>query len=149
MTLIKLEPTYKKSVVEIEFFFNEETKTWIHVETGWRWGTFYADVTEEEMHSLQIHNEYIRTSGKWDDFEISALSGFELNDTWDGCWMDYTVWNSSWPEEERNAVKEAIENSDDWFDWLHERGYESRDCETFIVGEINIELIDKLPWDDS
>lgn len=147
MTIIKIEPSYKKSTIEIEFFKNDDN-TWIHVETGWRWGTFYADVDDEELKSIQDHNEYCRSSGKWEEYEISCLSNFEMNDCWDGCWMDYTVWNRNWTDEQRNAVKEEIENADDWFDWLQERGYAPEDCETYIVGEINIEILDKYPWDD-
>ena len=51
MTRVKLEPTYKKSVVEIEFF-KDDNNTWVHVETGWRWGVFYANLTDDEMTEL-------------------------------------------------------------------------------------------------
>jgi hypothetical protein len=91
MTLIKIEPTYKKSVFEIEFFYNEETGVWVHYEQGWRWGTFFANVTDEEMKELRVHNDYVEMSGRHEDFEISALTDFELNDTWDGVWGDIRV----------------------------------------------------------
>ena len=147
MTIIRIEPTYKKSTIEIEFFKNDEG-TWIHVETGWRWGTFYADVSDSELAEINTHNEYCRNNDEYDEFEISCLSNFEMNDCWDGCWMDYTVWNSRMSQEELDAIKEEIENSDDWWDWLCERGYETQDCETYIVGEMSIETLDKYPWDD-
>ena len=85
MTLIKIEPTYKKSVIDIEFFKNDED-VWVHYEQGWRWGTFFANVTDEEMEELLAHNKYCEENNVYEEFEISALTDFELNDTWDGCW---------------------------------------------------------------
>ena len=147
MTLIKLEPTFKKSVVEIEFFYNEETKVWVHYEQGWRWGTFFADVTDEEMKELRAHNDYVDKNSRYEDFEISALTGFELNDTWDGVWGDIRVFKTDWTEEQQTELKETIEESDDWWDWLMENGFEPCDSETYICGIIDIENIDNLPWE--
>lgn len=149
MTLIKLEPTYKKSVYENEFFKNDETGVQIEYEQGWRWGTFYADVTDEELAELREHNKYCEENNSWEGFEISALSGFEMNDTWDGVWGDIRVWKSDWTDEQCAELKETIEESDYWYDWLEENDYYAFDSETYISGVIDIELIDKLPWDDS
>ena len=33
-------------------------QVWVHYEQGWRWGTFFADVTDEEMKELRVHNDY-------------------------------------------------------------------------------------------
>jgi hypothetical protein len=149
MTLIKIEPSYKKSVYEIEFFKHEESGIQIEYEQGWRWGTFYADVTDDEMEELKAHNKHCEENNSWEAFEISALTDFELNDTWDGVWGDIRVWKTDWTDEQRAELKETIEDSDDWWDWLMDKGYEPFDTETFISGVIDIELIDKLPWDDS
>ena len=147
MTLIKIEPTYKKSVFEIEFFYNEETKVWVHYEQGWRWGTFFADVTDEEMKELKAHNDNVDKNSRWEDFEISALTGFELNDTWDGVWGDIRVHKVGWTEEQKAELQKTIEDSEDWWDWLMENGFEPQDCETYICGIIDIENIDNLPWE--
>ena len=147
MTLIKIEPTYKKSVFEIEFFYNEETKVWVHYEQGWRWGTFFADVTDEEMKELRAHNDYVDKTSRYEDFEISALTDFELNDTWDGVWGDIRVYKVDWTEEQQTELKEIIEDSDDWWDWLMENGFEPQESETYICGIIDIENIDNLPWE--
>ena len=147
MTLIKIEPTFKKSVFEIEFFYNEETGVWVHYEQGWRWGTFFADVTDEEMKELRVHNDYVEMTSRYEDFEISALTDFELNDTWDGVWGDIRVFKVGWTEEQQTELKETIESSDDWWDWLMENGFEPQDSETYICGVIDIEKIDHLPWD--
>ena len=147
MTLIKIEPTYKKSVVDIEFFYNEETKVWVHYEQGWRWGTFFADVTDEEFQALKNHNKYCEENNTHDDFEISDLTDFELDNTWDGVWGDIRVFKVGWTEEQQTELKEAIEESDDWWDWLMENGFEPHDSETYICGVIDIENIDNLPWE--
>jgi len=148
MPLIKLEPTYKKSVFECEFFKNEETGVQIEYEQGWRWGTFYANVTDEELAELREHNKYCEENNSWESFEISALTDFEMNDTWDGVWGDIRVWKADWTEEQREELKQEIESSEDWWDWLMENNYDPFDCETHISGVIDIELIDKLPWED-
>jgi hypothetical protein len=128
MTLVKLEPSYKKSVVEIEFFKNDED-VWVHYEQGWRWGTFFANVTDEEMEALLEHNKHC--------------------DTWDGVWGDIRVWKTGWSDEQREQLKETIEESPDWWDWLMENGFEPQDCETYICGVIDIEKLDKHPYDDN
>jgi len=147
MTLIKIEPTFKKSVFEIEFFYNEETGVWVHYEQGWRWGTFFADVTDEEMKELRVHNDYVEMTSRHEDFEISALTNFELNDTWDGVWGDIRVFKVGWTEEQQTELKQTIESSDDWWDWLMENGFEPQESETYICGIIDIENIDNLPWE--
>lgn len=140
MTKIKIEPVFKKSVVDIEFFYNEETGVWIHYEQGWRWGTFYADVTDEEMKELRIHNAYVEETRRQEDFEISALTDYEMNDTWDGVWGDIRVYKSGWTDEQRTELKETVENSDYWWDWLIDNGFEPQESETYICGQISIEL---------
>jgi len=131
---------FKKSVVDIEFFYNEETGVWIHYEQGWRWGTFYADVTDEEMKELRIHNAYVEETRRQEDFEISALTDYEMNDTWDGVWGDIRVYKSGWTDEQLTELKETVENSDYWWDWLIDNGFEPQESETYICGQISIEL---------
>ena len=99
------------------------------------------------MEELLEHNKYCEENNVYDDFEISALTDYEMNDTWDGCWGDIRVWKTDWSEEQRQELKETIESSDDWWDWLMENGFEPQDSETYICGIIDIEKIDHLPWD--
>lgn len=149
MTLIKIEPKYKKSTIEIEFF-NREDGTQVEVETGWRWGTFYADVTDDEMDELKEHNEANKDGSSWDSFEIGTLTGFEMDNTFDGCWMDFRVWNKNWTEEQRDALREEIElacEEGDWFEWLETNDFSPWEMETYIVGELDIELVDKHPYE--
>lgn len=146
MPLIEIQPHQKKSVVEIEFFKNDDN-VWVHYEQGWRWGTFFANVTDEEMEELLEHNKYCEENNVYDDFEISALTDYEMNDTWDGVWGDIRVWKTDWSEEQQTELKEKIEDSPDWWDCLMEHGFEPQDSETYICGVINIEKIDHLPWD--
>ena len=72
-----------------------------------------------------------------------------MNGTWDGVWGDIRVWKTGWSDEQRELLKETIEATSDWWDWLMENDFEPQDSETYICGVIDIELIDKLPWEDS
>ena len=60
---------------------------------------------------------------------------------------DIRVFKVGWTEDQQTELKETIESSDDWWDWLMENGFEPQECETYICGMINIEKIDHLPWD--
>jgi hypothetical protein len=147
MPLIEIQPHQKKSVVEIEFFKNDDN-VWVHYEQGWRWGTFYANVTAKELEEIDAHNKYCEENNVYDDFEISCLTDFEMNDTWDGVWGDIRVWKTDWTDEQREELKTKIEDSPDWWDWLMENGFDVQDAETYIVGVIDYKVIDKLPWSD-
>ena len=88
---------------------------------------FFANVTDEEMEELLAHNKYCEENNVYEEFEISALTDFELNDTWDGCWGDIRVWKTDWTEEQRQELKEKIEDSPDWWDCLMEHGFDPHD----------------------
>jgi hypothetical protein len=54
--------------------------------------------------------------------------------------MDYRVWNNNWTDEQKEELREEIENSGDYFEWLEERGFVPQDMETYICGQIDIQL---------
>lgn len=136
---IKLEPENKKSTIEIEFFQNEEKNIWVHWETGWRWGVFYAEPSDEQMEELNLHNSEFDRTGEYEEFEVSALDEFEMDHTWDGCWSDIRVFGVNLTDEQQEEIKEEIESSEDCWLWLETNGYVVQDCETYIVGKIDIE----------
>ena len=92
------------------------------------------------MKELRIHNAYVEETRRQEDFEISALTDYEMNDTWDGVWGDIRVYKSGWTDEQRTELKETVENSDYWWDWLIDNGFEPQESETYICGQISIEL---------
>ena len=47
---------------------------------------------------------------------------------------------SGWTDEQRTELKETVENSDYWWDWLIDNGFEPQESETYICGQISIEL---------
>ena len=55
-----------------------------------------------------------------EDFEISALTDYEMNDTWDGVLEEtFESGKSGWTDEQRAGITGGlIENSDDWWEWL-------------------------------
>ena len=82
MKYFRIEPTYKKSVVEFTYFRrpleeltnNDEDKgkfAFLHKELGWRWGSFMIPVpdTQEEI------DEYIKEEGYDSVFEFASAYG--------------------------------------------------------------------------
>jgi len=82
MKYFRIEPTYKKSVVEFTYFRrpleeltnNDEDKgkfAFLHKELGWRWGSFMISVpdTQEEI------DEYIEEEGYDSVFEFADAHG--------------------------------------------------------------------------
>lgn len=120
MKTYRVEPTYKKSVIEYNVWKKElEDGTVVHatMELGWRWGDFdvFEPETEEEILEWandRVGQDYYKTVQEvLDDYghdsveqmefipdpsedcsfhEMSDYS-FEMNSTWDGCWEDWTV----------------------------------------------------------
>ena len=45
MATWKIEPTWKKSLVEVEHY-HKDGKT-VEYETGWRWGSFYCETEDD------------------------------------------------------------------------------------------------------
>jgi len=135
--LVRIEPKYKKCVSEIEYFQNKE-----HViaqfETLWRWGTFYANLDEQDLEDL------IEQS-KEDNFqmqtEISALPDWEFEETWDGISCDVSFSGASSVYQEK--LEEEIEDMDyDYFQWFEENEFEQTgELEVWIVGPLVLEVV--------
>lgn len=70
MKYYRIEPTYKKSVVEFDIFKRHDEDgnlIFLRKELGWRWGSFLVSVPETEEESL----EYIKEQGY--DGDTAAL----------------------------------------------------------------------------
>ena len=66
MKYYRIEPTYKKSVVEFDIFKRHDEDgnlIFLRKELGWRWGSFLVSVPETEEEAL----EYIKELGYEDD----------------------------------------------------------------------------------
>ncbi len=168
MQYYKMEPTYKKSVVENTTFMKaidgghkvEGGNTlWATLEVGWRWGSWVVSVPESEEEIMDFANNkvgsltegdsrYYKTIREvYDDYvsgdatllqqqiidlqsaflpDVSEACTFhevddydaEMEETWDGCWEDWTINQFCQPdadgyldEEELQAYLENVEEA--------------------------------------
>lgn len=111
-----LEPKYKKSLVEGEWYEREDGAK-ILVQTTWRTGSFKLTVpeTESEMKELlgdaydEDDVEYYAWLPEEDDDYIELDDyQFEMLSTWDGCSEDHEVFKVE-DEDEAEAITEALD----------------------------------------
>jgi hypothetical protein len=121
----KIEPTWKKSLIEKQHF-TKEGKT-IIVETGWRWGEFYCE-TEDDTPPVIEEGADLFSCG----YDV------EMDYTDDGCWEDYEFFGFT--EEEEEEIQEWL-NENSFLDLMDE-GWELSDGEMFITCDPSIEKVD-------
>lgn len=124
---------YKKSTVEKEFF-SKDGQT-IVVETGWRGGTFTITTNSDTPPEVDVKNE--------DELDIysfypDGVEEVELNETWDGCWMEVT-WPDDMPEEERDRLQERFDEEGYYTVLEDEEGWMHSETEMWLVGPLVLE----------
>lgn len=125
MALWKIEPTYKKSCIEREIWYND-TKNVIQ-ETGWRWAEFIVRTETDEPPVIDENTDIFNA-----DFDLVDWSAD------DGCWCEY---------EYEGMTDEEIETLSEWFDegnaiWeLDSQGWSQGDTEMYITCEVTIERV--------
>lgn len=124
MALWKIEPTYKKSLIE-RIHYRKDGKE-IVVETGWRWGHFTCETEGDEPPVLEEGVDLY-------DCEYDI----QLENTDDGCWEEWEF--TGFSEEEENAMREWLEENST-FD-LDAEGWDTDDTEMILNCEASIELI--------
>ena len=159
-----IEPTYKKSVVEIERFVNEETGELLVVETGWRWGQFMINVpeTDEEIQMYLEQNGYNSLDEcladnraktleevalpEEGDVEVNLTNyDYELLYTDDGCWTDVNVFNANLSEEVDEEKVEELRDIyfNEMYTGLEERNYLIDETYYIIDSEIKVTPCDE------
>lgn len=151
-----LSNKYKKSFVEINFFqyFNEEKDRGdlpkiVQRETGWRSGTIQVTISDEDERDI-LQEAIDEGDGHVEMCVTDTFAEFEFNSSWDGCWEEWSAFN----EEDTVLIKEAYEAfyedeqlQEDYFNfdsYLEEAlGYDLNDSEFYIVGAIEVELVDE------
>jgi len=134
----RINAYWKKSLCEIEMFAHEDGRR-LNTEVHWRNGEFVITITnEEERDDLQ--------SCLGEEGEIWDYESFERVEMWecfDGCWEDFVHYGDSFSEEDREALNEEYETSeddDDWlpsrFEFLEEKGFEAQGCNWQIHGGV-------------
>ena len=124
MALWKIEPTWKKSLIE-RMHFHKDDKT-IIVETGWRWGEFTCE-TEDDNPPILEEGVDLYSSGY--DIQMEYCD--------DGCWTEYEF--NGFTEEEQEEMEQWLEENS-IFD-LEEDGWICSDTEMIMNCEPTIEKI--------
>ena len=121
----KIEPTWKKSLIERMYF--TKGKKQIVVETGWRWGEFECETEDDNPPLIE----------EGDDLWCTDY-GVELIETTDGCWEEHEFYGFTEKQEEK--MREWLEENS-VFD-LEEKGWINSDTEMIINCEPEITRID-------
>ena len=132
MALWKIEPTFKKSLIDINYWENEKGQTIRH-ETGWRWGEFFIRTEDDTPPDLPLNG----------GFDILSC-GYDLEDwsTDDGCWEDYEF--DGFDEDEETVLQEWIDENS-IFDLEDKEGerWIATESEMMIECPITIEKVEE------
>lgn len=125
MATWKIEPTWKKSVVEKQYWTKGDS-TVVH-EIGWRWGEFFIETKDDETPELDLDG----------DFDILEC-GYDCQNwsTDDGCWEDTDYDMSSEQQEELELFLEDNSVYD-----LEEDGWVMTECQMWITCPITMEKV--------
>ena len=128
----KLEPTYKKSVVDVEHYSGKHGD--IDITTVWRWGSWY--VTPQSEFEVGLLEKAMQV-----DIElcISGFEDYEMLETWDGCSCELEYVSGDWTEDQVQLFEE--EYYEDSFDTLDKYDFQPVDCETYINSVISLEEV--------
>lgn len=155
MKTVLLEPTFKKSLLEFQVWEKEIDGKMVRatMETGWRWGSFLINIPETEEEILEWANERVGQSDYYTDMEhilgdygqdtIEDLTkyvfcpnenddfieindyDFEMQETWDGCWEEWTVKVPSDSDFDEDEIREEVEEGwqEDSYDYMESNGW--------------------------
>ena len=126
MALWKVEPTFKKSLVET-IYYHKDGKT-ISEETGWRWGEFTYETEGDEPPTIEDGDDLFSCDAELQDWSTS-----------DGCWTEYEFVGFS--EEEEETMRNWLEENS--FFELEEDGWVCGDSEMVITCDPTIERVDE------
>jgi hypothetical protein len=124
MATWKIEPSYKKSVVERIHYYKGDKE--IVEETGWRWGEFTCETEDDNPPVLEEGVDLYAC-----DYDIQM----EYCD--DGCWTEYEF--NGFTEEEQEEMEQWLEENS-IFD-LEGEGWICSDTEMIMSCEPSIEKI--------
>lgn len=125
----KVEPTWKKSVIERNYLTKDGNT--VMVETGWRWGEFLVYTDDDNPPKIESGVDIYNC-----EYET------ELLETWDGCWEE--VDTDDCDDETQEWLEEFFEENS-WLD-LEEHGWMQDECEMIIDCDLKIT---RLNDDDS
>ena len=125
MALWSLKPTWKKSLVERNYY-HKDGNTFV-VETGWRWGEFTVLTEDDEEPNISEGDDL------WDcgyDVEMIEIT--------DGCWEEHDM--DECDEDTQQWLEEFLEENS-YLD-LEEHGWMQGDSEMIITCEPEFEKLE-------
>ena len=129
MATWKVEPTWKKSVVERAFWI-KDGKTIIN-EIGWRWGEITIETEGDDPPEVDEDTNYFDD----DQFELVDFSCD------DGCWEE-NEFEGDWEEEEQEQMEERLNDGEISVYELEDEGWVCRDSELYITCEVTITKVE-------
>lgn len=128
MATWKVEPTWKKSVVE-KAFWVKDGKTIIN-EIGWRWGEFTIETEGDDPPEIDEDTDLFAA-----DFEVVDFS------TTDGCWEE-NEFEGEWTDEEREEMEERLNGEISVYE-LEEEGWVCAESELYITCDVEITKVEE------
>jgi len=125
MAVWKIEPTYKKSIVE-RTYWHKDDRT-IIIETGWRWGAFTCETEDDSPPEITAGTDLFNC-----DYDV------ELDYCDDGCWEQHEFEGFE-PEDEELMEEFLTENS--MFE-LEEDGWTCGDTEMIMDCDPAFEMLE-------
>lgn len=127
MATWRVEPTYKKSVIERNYLRKGDNT--VMIETGWRWGEFLVTTPDDTPPDLPAGIDIMNCG-----YES------EMIETTDGCWEDRDY--DDCDEETTEWLEEFFDEGNSWLD-LEEHGWMQDESEMIIDCDMEITRVDK------
>ena len=126
MALWKLEPTWKKSLIERMYYTKGDNS--LMVETGWRWGEFTVETDDDNPPEITGGDDL------WDcDYNV------EMVELTDGCWEEHDY--DDCDTETTEWLENFFEEGGSYLD-LEDEGWTQTECEMIIDCDPQFEKID-------
>ena len=125
MALWKIEPSWKKSIIERMYYRKVDNQ--FMVETGWRWGEFTCETEDDNPPDIEAGTNLYDCGYQVEMVEMS-----------DGCWEEHDF--DDCDEETTEWLENFFDEGNSWMD-LEEHGWHQTDCECIIDCDPEIELI--------
>lgn len=125
MALWSIKPTWKKSLIERNYYHKDGNT--VVIETGWRWGEFTCETEDDNEPNITAGDDL------WDcGYDV------EMVETTDGCWEEHDM--DECDAETTEWLEEFFDEGNSWLD-LEEHGWIQGDSEMIIDCDPEFELI--------
>lgn len=132
MTTWTVSTTEKKSCEEREIW-TQDGKTIVRI-NGFRWGTFTVETTDDNPPDgiTEANQEGIDMYSHCGD-NIDSINLDSMADGWLG---DYEF--DGFDQQQEQAIREAIDEADDYYEYLEETGWMLDETEAWLLGPLEI-----------